>query len=270
MKGEDRPGGDAGTALKSTVRTAPSVTGTDAEVVTPMDRAAAERLDKRIRLMGTTMRDHLVKIEALLIEAKAGQIHLTLGHKSWTAYLADVLGGRLEMNTETRRAVVELLAGEGMSQRGIAKAVSVSQSTVRDDLNELSSNYSPEDAGSDHVADRQPATVTSLNGRVHPRHKAATPPVSATGSNRVPVQLPIRVIRRIEKRQRRMLEKWEVYWNVTPQCMQEFGTTLAGWMTPHEAKEALRGADKYLTELNRIRKLLRERADHRADHLETQ
>lgn len=164
MNDEGRPGGNTRTALKSTVRTTPSVTGTtDAEVATPMDRGAAERLDKRIRLMGTTMRDNLVKIEALLIEAKAGQIHLTLGHKSWTAYLADALGGRLEMNTETRRTVVELLAGEGMSQRAIAGAVGVSQKTVDRDLDKVSRDDSPQRA-----AGRRPDKVTGLDGKKHP------------------------------------------------------------------------------------------------------
>ena len=168
---EGRPGGTTETALKSTARTPSSVTGTDAEVVTPMDRAAAERLDKRIRLMGSTMRENLVKIEALLIEAKAGQIHLTLGYKSWTGYLADALGGRMEMNTETRRAVVELLAGEGMSQRAIAGAVGVSQKTVDRDLDQVSQDDSPEPATGD-----KPDKVTGLDGRVHPKHKAKPVP----------------------------------------------------------------------------------------------
>lgn len=99
-----------------------------------IDLSAAKRLDNRIRLMAATVRENLTKIAALVEEAKSGQIHVALGFASWTAYLADALGGQLELTTESRRAVVELMAGEGMSQRAIAQAVGVSQKTVDRDL----------------------------------------------------------------------------------------------------------------------------------------
>jgi transposase-like protein len=149
--------------------------GGNNNVVTPLDRAAALRLDKRIRLMGTTMRDNLLKIEALLIDAKAGQIHLTLGFESWTGYVADALGGQLDMNTESRRAVVEMLAGEGMSQRAIAKAVGVSQKTVDRDLDRVSHHGSPDGADQvgREVTENEPAVVTGLDGKQHPaKHKS--------------------------------------------------------------------------------------------------
>lgn len=125
-----------------------------------LDVAAATRLDTRIRLMAGTVRDNLIKLGELVDEAKTGQIHVALGFASWTAYLADALGGQLELTTESRRAVVELLAGEGMSQRAIATAVGVSQKTVDRDLDHVSHGDSPEPAAS-------PEPVTGLDGKTY-------------------------------------------------------------------------------------------------------
>jgi hypothetical protein len=104
-----------------------------ATIVAPLDHGAAERLDKRIRLMADTLRDNIAKITDLIEEAQNGQIHIALGFSSWTAYLADALGGRLELDTDSRREVVALMSGAGMSQRAIAQAVGVNQATVSRD-----------------------------------------------------------------------------------------------------------------------------------------
>ncbi len=125
---------------------------TEIEVVAPLDVAAATRLDKRIRLMASTVRENLVKIAELVDEAKAGQVHVALGFSSWTAYLADAIGGQIELSTDSRRAVVELLAGEGMSNRAIAAAVGVTEGTVRND--KVRSDYAPE-------------PVTGLDGKTY-------------------------------------------------------------------------------------------------------
>ncbi len=141
---------------------------TEIEVVETLDTAAATRLDKRIRLMASTVRDNLTKIAALVEEAKAGEIHVALGFSSWTAYLADALGGQIELSTESRRSVVELLAGEGMSNRAIATAVGVTEGTVRND--KVRNDYAPEPvtgldgrtykkSGTKKKPDPQPATV---------------------------------------------------------------------------------------------------------------
>ena len=150
------------------------------EVIEPLDVAAATRLDKRIRLMAATVRDNLTKTAELVEEAKAGQIHVALGFSSWTAYLADAIGGQIELGTESRRAVVELLAGEGMSNRAIAAAVGVSHPTVAADLAAATQvvNHLPPDgdsAGSGDsgdVLDRgvldprlNTPTVTGLDGK---------------------------------------------------------------------------------------------------------
>ena len=92
-----------------------------------MDIGDAERLDKRIRLMAGTLRDNLHKIAVLVEEAKLGQIHVALGFASWTAYLADALGGQLNLDNEALRSVVELMSGHGASKRAIANAGGVIQ-----------------------------------------------------------------------------------------------------------------------------------------------
>ena len=93
------------------------------DVVTPADEGTARRLDSRIRLMAGAVRDGLEKIAALVEQAKAGQIHLTLGFPSWTAYLADALGGNLAVDASIRQELMCYLSGEGMSQRVIAALV---------------------------------------------------------------------------------------------------------------------------------------------------
>jgi hypothetical protein len=121
---------------------------TAVEVIAPLDPGSSERLDRRIRLMADTIRDNIAKLTGLIEEAKQGQIHVALGFASWTAYLADALGGRLELDTDSRREVVALMSGEGMSQRAIAQAVGVSQKTVDRDLDkgtQVSHGDSPDD-----------------------------------------------------------------------------------------------------------------------------
>jgi hypothetical protein len=104
----------------------------DAEVV--VDREAAERLDKRIRLLVGTINDNITKLDTLVQEAKVGQIHVALDFPSWTAYVADVFQVQVRLDREQRRELVSYLSGEGMSQRAIASVVGVDQKTVSNDL----------------------------------------------------------------------------------------------------------------------------------------
>lgn len=148
-----------------------------AEVVgKPMDIGDAQRLDKRIRLMTGTLRANVHKIVELVEEAKKGQIHIALGFASWTSYLADTLAGQLELNTDARRAVVELLAGGGMSQRAIAQAVGVSEITVRRDEAQVRHDVAPELDFS--IGDTDAAsTITGLDGKTYvpPRTRRKPP-----------------------------------------------------------------------------------------------
>ncbi|CAN1494768.1 hypothetical protein MCEMAEM6B_02223 [Mycobacteriaceae bacterium] len=147
------------------------------EVVERLDVAAATRLDKRIRLMAATVRDNLTKIADLVAEAKSGQLHIALGFSSWTAYLADAIGSQIELSTDSRRAVVELLAGEGMSNRAIATAVGVTEGTVRND--KVRSDYAPE-------------PVTGLDGKTYKNPGSASNPPSESESNPPSKQRPRR------------------------------------------------------------------------------
>ena len=47
-----------------------------AEVVEPLDQAAASRIDQRIRLLVGTINDNIVKLRELVDKAKRGHVHL--------------------------------------------------------------------------------------------------------------------------------------------------------------------------------------------------
>lgn len=113
----------------------------------------AHRLDTRIRLLSRTIGDNLTKLTDLISRARDGEIHVILGHRSWTAYLASALGElELAMNTPARRELVSLLTDEGMSNRAIAQAVGVTEGTVRND--KVRNDYAP--AKPEHRPTRSP------------------------------------------------------------------------------------------------------------------
>lgn len=110
------------------------LTVVDAEVVPTMDSDAAHRLDSQIRLLAGNVADNLTKLTDVIAEAQAGQIHLTLGFKSWPAYLASALAKlKMALDADSRRELVGTLTDAGMSQRAIAEAVGVNQATVSRD-----------------------------------------------------------------------------------------------------------------------------------------
>jgi hypothetical protein len=110
----------------------------DAEVVEPLDQdhGAAERLDKRIRLLVGTINNSISKLYTLVEEAKSGQIHLALGFPSWTAYVADVFSVDVLLNRDLRSGLVCFLSDEGMSERAIASITGAAKTTVHRDLEE--------------------------------------------------------------------------------------------------------------------------------------
>jgi hypothetical protein len=161
------------------------------EVLVPLDKQEAERLDKRLRLMAQTVRDNLVKVDSLLKEAKEGRVHEVLGFGSWTAYVADALGGQLQLSGEARQAVVQLMAAEGMSERAIAQATGASKTTVHRDLEQVVHNGPPESTGAEDLvrslveipaedlaaafdatsASRREATITGLDNKTYTKRK---------------------------------------------------------------------------------------------------
>jgi hypothetical protein len=96
-----------------------------------LSESDARRLTERIRYTAMSVRDGVEKLQSLVAQAQEGQAHVALGYKSWTAYLADVMGDEpLVLARDQRRDVVAWLAGEGMSTRAIAPIVGVSKDTV--------------------------------------------------------------------------------------------------------------------------------------------
>src|SRR5258706_188459 len=103
----------------------------------------SKRTVRRLISDGELRGYRLGRTRVVRVDAKNGQIHLALGHHSWTAYLADVvqIGSQ---DRDERRKIIALLSGEGMSQRAIASVVGVSQKTVDRDIGEVSHDDSVE------------------------------------------------------------------------------------------------------------------------------
>lgn len=105
------------------------------EIVEHMDVDAARRLTERIRLAATNFTEAKAKVLSLVDEAKAGNAHLALGYKSWTAYLSDVLSDEpLRLARDERAELSRELADRGMSTRAIAPIVGADHVTVSRDL----------------------------------------------------------------------------------------------------------------------------------------
>jgi transposase len=135
----------------------------DAEVVGPLNKTEAKRLDKQIRSksdQAVKARDKVIdlvdELTALLTRAREGDIHKALGLKSWTAYVADAVALPAAPEREDRKLLVQFLSGQGMSQRAIAGTLNVSQKTVDRDL--------------DGEEVEEGATVTSLDGAERPKN----------------------------------------------------------------------------------------------------
>lgn len=135
-----------------------------AEIVPP---GTAKALDMRLRHQARAFDHSWGRLEPLIAEAKAREIHAELGFKSWPDYIADV--ARTEMpnvarSVEQRREIVAMLAGEGMSNRAIADAVGVNEITVRRDKDEVRHNVAPdtEDVAPEPVHEWDEATLARL------------------------------------------------------------------------------------------------------------
>jgi hypothetical protein len=183
-----------------------------ADVLVPLDEGKAKILDGRIRRLAKQAKEQLVQVRRLLDEAKAGRVHETLGYPSWTAYVADALGGQLQLSGEARQAMVHLMAGEGMSVRAIASATGASKSTVAHDLDPVSHNGTPTNGTANSEASQtgtpepdadmshngtpdtgeppEPATVTGLDGKTYAKPKPKGK-VDKAAPRRRPVRKPL-------------------------------------------------------------------------------
>jgi hypothetical protein len=158
----------------------------DAEVVEPLDQdhGAAERLDKRIRLLVGTINNSISKLYTLVEEVKSGQIHLALGFPSWTAYVADVFTVPVRLGREQRTELVEYLSGEGMSQRAIANVVGTSVGTVNNDLSQV---FNSEHLPDPELAVDEHRPTTGLDGKLYPPKPSAPQPDVAPKPRRKPI-----------------------------------------------------------------------------------
>lgn len=121
----------------------------EAEVIVPLEDAKAKILDGRIKSCVETIGDRLTNLHKLLDEAQRGQVHLTMGFRSWTEYLADRIGNRWQIGGDERREMAQLLADRGMSVRAIASVTGASKSTVSRVLEEVSQNGTPDDGAAE-------------------------------------------------------------------------------------------------------------------------
>lgn len=138
----------------------------EAELVGPLTKTEARRLDKKIRSTADkAVRSNertlelIDELKVLVAEARTGEIHKALEMKSWTAYLADAVHVTVPQRDD-RKVVTLWLSGEGMSKRAIGQMLGVGYGTVDRDLD----GQEVEDG----------ATVTSLDGAERPKNKAAT------------------------------------------------------------------------------------------------
>lgn len=116
----------------------------EVEVTVPLDDARAKMLDSRIKTCVENIGDRLTALHKLLDEAQEGQVHLTMGFRSWTEYLADRIGNRWQVAGDERREMAQLLANRGMSMRAIASITGTSKSTVARVLDEVSQDGTPD------------------------------------------------------------------------------------------------------------------------------
>ncbi|OHU77662.1 helix-turn-helix domain-containing protein [Mycobacteroides chelonae] len=116
----------------------------EVEVIVPLDDAKAKVLDNRIKSTVENIGDRLTILHRLLDEAQQGQVHLTMGFRSWTEYLADRIGNRWQIGGDERREMAQLLADRGMGVRSIATITGASKSTVSRVLSKVSQDGTPD------------------------------------------------------------------------------------------------------------------------------
>jgi len=124
------------------------------ETIVPQD---ARRRRDRIKLLLTSMTEQTSKVVAIMEEAEANEDHLTLGYKSWTAYIAGEYAGLLaDLGRVERREVVGALTAAGTPTRAIADVVGVDHSTVVRDQKHVVQHAPPDhdDVDREHDVDR--------------------------------------------------------------------------------------------------------------------
>lgn len=137
----------------------------------PLSKARATALDKKIRTEAGKARTAVEQVSILLEEAKRGKVHTTLGFKAWPAYVKDVLSGQVNIpDIQSRRVLVALMTGEGMSQKDIAAALGITRGSVRLDQQRGQISHPDKPVTSNDVESPKseaPAKVVASDGKTY-------------------------------------------------------------------------------------------------------
>ena len=150
-------------------------------------------LFRSIRVTAHNYTEAKEKLLALVQEAKDGGAHEALGYKSWTAYLAEVLGDEpLRLARDDRQEMVKVLSAEGMSTRAIAPIVGASHMQVKRDMDAGVTNVPPvlsDDPGKivRLTGPDSAATVMGMDGKSYSRPEPAPEPTEPPKPRRRPI-----------------------------------------------------------------------------------
>lgn len=125
----------------------------------PMDKAEAERVTQRIRLLLDSIANNAEKVLDLIEQAKAADAWKPLGYDSWTDYVAAEFGEALaRLNRGDRLQAVVKMRELGMSTRAIGEVVGTDHATVVRDLKKSGGADAPPEQA-----------VTGRDGKTYPR-----------------------------------------------------------------------------------------------------
>lgn len=130
-------------------------------VTAEADHDLATLLDRELRDAAAAAADGVAEVIRIMGEARRGSVHVTLGYKSWTAYLADALRPlHRQLDGSFRRELVQAMAENGMSQRAIARATGESKTMIQRELAAM---------GGQVVQPGPPDGVVGLDGKTYKR-----------------------------------------------------------------------------------------------------
>lgn len=137
----------------------------------------ARELTEEIKVDQATLWDKVVRAYT----ERAWQV---LGYESWDAYCAtEFRSVRLRLPLEERQDIVSSLRDAGLSIRGVASAIGISDQTVQRDLNssDVVNHYTSPDESDDAidvsvVEAARDGKVTGTDGRAYPRYKPVAGP----------------------------------------------------------------------------------------------
>jgi hypothetical protein len=134
--------------------------------------AEAAELDRRLRAEFRSVGESIERIKELIDQAKAGEVYVALGFRSWPEYIADVVRNEVgKLHRDHRRQIVEVLVKAGMSDSSIADAVGVSDTTAYKDRAAIQA----EQQVLQKEVPARPPIITGRNGSQHPANRQRRP-----------------------------------------------------------------------------------------------